>query len=236
MKNFIVIIFGTLLLFSCKKETQQFDDSVSRNYFPLNIGKQVVYDVDSIIWDDFTCIIDTNHYQMRWTVSDTFRGNDERLSYTIDVEIRESDSLQWQMHRVYAATPTATTIEFSENNLRFIKLNFPIENEKKRAGNNLISTTHNYQYLQGWEYSYTDVNKSFDNGLQLFDNTVTVEQRDETLNNPNVDPYATKTFAKEVYAKDVGMVYREVIYWLYDENVSRCKGGFGVVMRAREHN
>jgi hypothetical protein len=231
-------IFSCVLFFlSCKKEKEDYSDAENRAYFPLTMGKQIVYDVDSVIWDDFTCVTDTNHYQMRWTVGDSFYDNESRLAYRINVEIRETDTMEWRQHRVYAATPTASMLEFAENNLRFIKLIFPIQNGSSWDGNTKIETAAaENQYLQQWKYEYVDKGNPFDNEIMQFANTVTVLQKDEEINDPDEDPYATKTFAKEVYAKDVGLVYREVEHWIYDQNVSRCRAGFAVKMRAVSSN
>jgi hypothetical protein len=94
--------------------------------------------------------------------------------------------------------------------------------------------------LQDWNYQYKDQEQSFNNGKAFFDNTVTVLEADETVNDPETmpDSYASRTFAKEVYGYDVGMVYREMTHWTYDGSPgqSRFRRGYSVVMRAVDHN
>jgi hypothetical protein len=229
----------SIALFSCKKETDNKYSEYSRAYFPLQIGHYVVYDVDTTLWDDFTQTKTLHHYQMRYTVSDTFRDNANRLSYGLDVHIRKTDTVAWQPHRVIIVTPTASNLEYSEDNVRFIKLVFPISDNVEWAGNALIPAgDQDYQHFQGWIYKYINFTQPFNNGLLLFDNTVTVEEQDYELGNPEAAPnnFATRTFAKEVYGYDVGMIYREMIHWEYQPSVAHFRKGYGVVMRAVEHN
>lgn len=233
------ILFFLLLatvFYSCSKDKETYTDD-SLNYFPLNIGKQVVYDVDSIIWDDFKGTVDTHHYEMRYTIIDTFRDNAARLCHSIDVEIRDSAAADWKMQHVMYVMKNATRLEYQEENLRFIKLVFPVADGRSWEGNMEISTNNSdYQFLQAWDYIYSDAGMPYDNGIKTFENTVTVNAIDREENDPEFDPYAYKIFAQEVYAKEVGMIYREMTYWVFDENVSKYLRGFSVVMRAKEHN
>jgi len=241
MKKGLIACLFILTIYSCTKSKEEYRGDSGRDFFPLTIGRQVIYDVDSIIWDDFDCSLDTNHYQVRWTVADTFRDNQNRLSYTINTDIRNDNSLPWNVHRVLYATPTAASIEYMEDNLRFVKLIFPMENGRSWDGNALISKTADNSIFEGeeWNYQYTSLNESFDNGLKTFDSTVTIQAIDETINDPGTSPdsYASKLFSREVYGKNVGMVYREFIHWIYDPTSGpRCRNGSAVIMRAIEHN
>lgn len=235
--NRILLFFSFLvLLYSCNKSNETYTDG-SKDYFPLTIGRQVIYELDSILWNDFTCKTDTHHYEMRWTITDTFRDNASRLCHTIDVEIRDSANAGWKMHRVMYVTANKTRLEYQEENLRFIKLIFPVADDRIWDGNVEISTnTSEYQFLQSWEYAYANAAQPYDNGIRQFENTVTVNAMDKEENDPETDPYAYKIFAQEVYAKDVGMIYRKMTYWVFDENVSNCLSGFSVTMRAKEYN
>lgn len=228
--------------FACTKESDnKYGTERSRGYYPLEIGRYVVYDVDSIIWDDYTQVKTTLNYQMRYTVADSFFDNANRKSYRIDVHLRRSDSLPWNTHRVINVTPTNTGLEYTEANLRFLKLIFPVANNMEWKGNAMIpSGDQAYQYFQNWTYRYSDHEKPFNNGKVLFDNTITVNQADEKLNDPETmpDSYAFLTFAKEVYGYDIGMVYREITHWIYDPKPGgpKYRRGYSVVMRAVDHN
>lgn len=225
---------------SCKKETERrYGPDKTVGYYPLSIGRYVVYDVDSTLWDDFTQVKSLHKYQMRYTIADTFRDNAGRLSYRMDVHIRKTDSAAWKTHRVINVTPTETTLEYTEDNLRFIKLIFPVYEHMEWKGNSLIPAgDQDYQYFQDWNYQYTNYAQPFNNGKAYFDNTVTVNEVDEKLNDPETmpDSYAFQTYGKEVYAFDVGMVYREMTHWVYDPTYVKFRRGYSVIMRAVSYN
>ena len=201
----------------------------------------MVYDVDSTIWDDFKQVKTVHKYQMRYTIADSFRDLTNRLSYRVDVHIRKNDTFQWNTHRVIEVTPTTTGLELKEANLRFIKLVFPVANNFEWKGNSLIPAgDQDYQYFQDWTYRYSGYEEQFNNGKVLFENTITISQADEKLNDPETMPdnYAYRTYAKEVYGYDIGMVYREITHWIYDPkpNEPKFRRGYSVVMRAVDHN
>jgi hypothetical protein len=236
----LAILLG-IVLFSCtKKKDDSYRENPSKGYFPLSFGKYVVYDVDSILWDDFQCVKSLHRYQMRHTIVDTFRDDSNRLTYRVDVMIRKQDSLPWENHRVIFVTPTDTRLELVESNLRYIKLVFPISDNVTWQGNSMIpALDQDYRYLQGWTYQYSNYTEPFNDGFTYFENTVTVSHVDEQQNDPETMPnsYAYKTYSQEVYAFNVGMVYREMTHWVYDPSVGTlCRKGYSVVMRAVDHN
>lgn len=237
---FFALVLTVSFFSACKKEN---DESYSGNpneaYFPIKVGHYVEYDVDSTYWDDLRCLKTVHLHQQRYTITDTFTDNQGRASYRVDVLWRRADSLAWEPNSVFYVTSTPTRLEYVQNNLRFIKLIYPVSDGLQWSGNALVATNdQDLNYFFGWNYKYTNMGQSYNNGLMNFDNTVTVEETDETQNNPDTQPrdYAYRTFGKEVYAYGVGMVYREMIHWIYDPNVVSCRKGYSVIMRATKHN
>jgi hypothetical protein len=236
----ILAAFISVALFSCRKETDnRYTGDVNKAYFPLDFGRYVVYDVDSTLWDDFLQVRSLHRYQMMYTVADTFRDNENRLSYRMDVRIRNADTLPWKTHRVIYVTPTDTRLELVEGNVRYIKQVYPIADNIEWQGNSMIPTgDQDFQYLFNWIYKYSGYTKPYNNGRILFDNTVKVSHVDEVQNDPELMPtaYAYKTFSEEVYAFNVGMVYREMTHWIYDPTQVHFRKGYSVTMRAVDHN
>src|SRR5690606_4049419 len=96
-----------------------------------------------------------------------------------------------------------------------------------------------------WLYQYKNVGKSFDPGNNMYINTVTVNQIDDQLNNPDLDStnYAYRNYSQEIFAKGVGMIYKERIYWVFQPKSpdgqsggSGYRKGYEVIMRAIENN
>ncbi len=241
---FLLISVG---LVSCKKETEDISEIAKGNkFFPTEIGKYIVYDYDSTYWNDQ--LGKDLHYrgQFRYYVADTFRDNAGRLSYVINVQVRANDTDPYRPDDVIYVTPTEDRIEYKQKNLTFIKMVFPVSNGKSWNGNAMIPLGDN-DYAEydndKWKYTYANFDTEFDPGNNLYLHTVTVNEIDDALNNPDVDStaYAYRNYSQERYAYNVGMVYRERIYWVFQPKVGGSGGsgfrkGYGVVMKAVENN
>ncbi|PQJ10298.1 hypothetical protein CJD36_016585 [Flavipsychrobacter stenotrophus] len=238
--------------YSCRKTNSNTGDQ-TLNYFPLQFGKTVTYNVDSIIYDDANCTQRESRTQLKYAITDTFRDSKKRLSYIMDVFSRPHDGAVWQKARVITITPaivapTTTTpppntptnsLIFSEIGVQFIRLEFPIVEGNTWKGNALVPVLDtDYAYFNNWNYVYQNVYSSFNTGFMNFDNTVTVLENNESVYNPQLDTtqYAYRTYAKEVYGYNVGMVYKEWTHYIYHPNHSTCVKGYTVIMRAIDHN
>ena len=232
----------TVLLFSsCKKDNTSVapEDQVS-DYFPYALGHYVEYNVDSTYWDDFLALKTVKRMQMRYNVADTFTDLAGNPSYRMEVYIRKTETEQWRPESVFTFTPKESSVEVLQNNLRFIKLQFPITNGNTWQGNQYISTfDQDLQYFRDWTYTIAEVGNPFEaDGITSYQNTATVNQVDETVNNPEIQPeaYASRTYGQEVYAKGVGMVSRDMTHWVYDPGVRKARKGYAVRMRAYKNN
>lgn len=238
---FLLLAFTiTVAMFSCKKP----DDipappQATEEYYPLQIGKWVIYDVDSTIWDDVLCIKRFYNYQIKHRVADTFSDEKGRLSYRVETFKRKRVEQDWEPHQSFYVTNTQVTLEMNYDRLRYVKLVFPIEENTTWKGNTYILTKDpEYAFYDDWNYQYKNVKKSFNTGFKVFDETITVEHIDAMQSDPEIFPevYASRTTSREVYASKVGMVYREFFRWTYDPNTTKCRKGDGVIMRAVDHN
>lgn len=244
MKRFLPVIalLAVVSLFSCKRENENiYGPDATRGYYPLQKGHYVVYDVDSVIYDNFAGTATTRHSVVRYTVSDTFRDNRNYISYQVDVMSKDADSQAFHTNDVFFVTPAVNSIDVVQGNLRFTKLVFPVLNGTTWKGNSQIATAdQDLVWYADWTYKYSKMGENYNNGLADFSNTVIVDETDQTLNDPATMPttYAERTYAREVYGYNVGLVYREMVRWTYDQNGSGnfAKKGWSVMMRAKDHN
>ena len=102
------------------------------------------------------------------------------------------DSMDWVMTDVWTATPQQGFYERYEENVRYVRLNYPVVEGKDWNGNA-------YNTFNEWNYEYENVHQSHTTGAFTFDSTLTVNQRD------NINIIDNET-AFEVYAKDVGLI------------------------------
>ncbi|MBA3647865.1 MAG: hypothetical protein H0W62_04830 [Chitinophagales bacterium] len=205
------IYFCWILLFivamsSCKKKTFTPELNISdRNYFPLWVGKYIIYDVDSIVYSSFFSRTDSFHYQIQELIDTAFTDGSANTVYRIVRSKRNDETSAWNVTDIWSASLTANSAEKVEENLRFIKLVFPIFLNESWKGNSKILIDSSTDYLSDWNYEYTSVNVTSAINSFTFDSTVTVLQHDD-------ENAIQKIFYEEKYAKGVGLIYKEAAH------------------------
>jgi hypothetical protein len=237
---FIVLLFST-----CKKENANFkvDTDAINRYAPLTVGKYIVYKLDSFVYRAFGTGSFIVSYQLKYTVDGTITDNLGRKGYRIIRQIRNLPADPWITDNTFKAIRTDSTYEFFEENLHFVNLTLPIAEGFSWKGNGYLPSDPypNFDFAsdftEDWDYVYQDINKPLTLGSLGFDSTITILQRDESQGNPTEQGtvYADKTFAKEKYAKGVGLVYKEFLHWEY-QGIGNNYKGFGITLTAIEHN
>ena len=233
-----VVAICFVALFSCKKVNNSNTDP-TRNYFPLTFGKYITYAVDSVYY------IDSARYeiksQLKYTITDTFTDSKKKLNYIMNVYYRPYDGAIWQNNSVIFLQPTATGLLCFQDQNEYIKLMFPIANSFSWLGNQYVNVADpDLAYFANWNYTYSNLHLSYFNGIVNFDNTVTCNEDDESNNYLYVDSQvnSSRTYAKEVYAYNVGMIYKEWTHWDHYVTipVAPYKNGYTVIMQAIDYN
>lgn len=248
------------LFFSCGKETASLDDAVKpEDYFNLQPGKYIIYQLDSIVKLPLSdTAFTTRSYQAKDVVDAPITDNLGRPGWRIFRYLRPLNSnneADWQPADTYQVTPTTRTVEVVENNLRFLKMVFPINESTTWKGNTYINTTPGgpLDHYDAWEYQYQQVGGSFSPFQTPVENTVTILQADEALGvlneaPANPDLNAFRVYSVEVYAKNIGLIYKYLNYWDYEARTLNSSGrpappfpdgnknGGGIRLRMISHN
>jgi hypothetical protein len=199
MKRFrflFVIILITALFSSCKKDTEE-PVEMGYKYFPVNTGHWVIYNVDSISYNDFTGEIDSFRYQIKEYVESVFVDNSGRTSQRLERYIRYSDTADWIIKDVWFETLTSSCAERVEENLRMVKLIFPVEESQTWNGNA-------YTMLDAQTYKYLEVHTPATINNIYLDSTLTVIQK-------NNSTLISEDFQQEIYAAHIGLVYKKYV-------------------------
>tara|TARA_B100000809_G_scaffold72104_1_gene69789 strand:- start:3213 stop:3896 length:684 start_codon:yes stop_codon:yes gene_type:complete len=198
IKSFLILISLTLILFSCsKKEEQKLNPDIGSGYAGLEVGKWVVYNVDSITYDDFDNSIDTASYQIRELVDSKFLDLGDDEAFKIIRYRRDSDTLAWDIIDVWSSKLTATSFQKTEENIKYLKLILPVKESKTWNGNSM-----NNQSSILYEFDFVDQSKII-GGISL-GNVLRVIQGGED----GLDNLINPTFFEEKYAKGIGLVYK----------------------------
>ena len=232
---FLLVAICFSMLFSCKKYNNAKVDA-TRNYFPLTLHNYVVYNVDSTYYHGIAGTQAHVASQIMYSVSDTFTDSKKRPSYIMNVYVRPYDGAVWQASSVILITPTATGLLYSQDGTQYLKMIFPVNDSTSWAGNQYAEVNDaSFAFLKGWNYQYSGLNYSYFNGNVNYDNTVSVLEDDENVNYQNVDSLVSgyRTYAKEVYAYNVGMVYKEFTHYTWGSpDTANNKNGYRVIMSA----
>jgi hypothetical protein len=250
---FIIVIFFSLLFAACKKTDNSALEPVS-DYFPLTIGKYITYDVDSTvpIYQTTALVLDSFHYQIQYIVDGVVYDNLNRLGYHITCNFRLDSSYLWVPYHTAMAVNTGSTIEFSQDNQKYIKLVEPIQQDFSWNGNAYLYTdnTDSLQYLQNWNYTYDSLNFPITLNSLTIDSTIKVAETNQQVGVQDhtdlIDGYdtlySTNTYSVEKYAKGIGLVYRDFFYNIYQPaDRSQPFGafgytGYGLTLKMIDHN
>lgn len=183
---------AVVLFMSCDKEQDLSDIDIGYKYFPTTTGSFVIYRVDSV-WYGLT--EETYQYQIKEEIADEFVDAVGQPALVLNRYYRLNNGQPWTLADVWTSKRTGTTAEKVEENVRYVKLEFPVKENETWNGNAFNS-------LGAQEYSYTNVAKFADVGILQFDNTITIQQKN------NVNLVDEEVFY-EIYADGIGLVYKQ---------------------------
>jgi hypothetical protein len=191
-----LVLSVALALTSCSTDHNDNAYQVGYDYFPAFQGKWLHYDVDSTIWDDFTSQTYYTQSQILVLFESIITDAEGEEAFRIERHYRNSDTAQWVIRDVWFANVKPASVQLVEENVRLIKMSFPIRSGIKWNGNAL-------NYLPSEIYEYQDVFKANSIGGYQYDSTVTVLQSN-TINLIEED------IRYEIYARDVGMIHKYI--------------------------
>jgi hypothetical protein len=209
-----------ILVSQCKKDSPTNNPSVNfgYNYYPDEIGRYVVYEVDSIAYDDKIHPPDTFRYLLKELITEKFPDNTGRPTLRLERfhkiynDTVPYDSMQWLGPRIWTANKTVTTLERKEENIIYLRLIFPVQKGKTWNGNayNTLGEKE-YEIISAHEPGYL-------NNL-YFDSVTTVKQYE------NVNLIETK-YEIEKYAANVGLIYKHITSIYHEGDSINNKFGY----------
>jgi hypothetical protein len=228
MKKVIYCLVTIVLLASCKKQTENYSTVALNELYPIAVGKTFIYRLDSINSKNFGASLSTTSFHAKDSVESTFLDASGRTSFRIYRYLRDTlDAHEWKFAYTYYSTVTNDKIEIVENNLRFITLVKPVSYNTTWKGNSYINTTlsGNYYFLDNWDYYYQNIDNSFTCLYGNIPNTTTVMQQNTQVPEYGFDAsvYNEKNYSIEVYAKGIGLIYKDFIHYIWQPTPTPAK-------------
>lgn len=225
MMNYLnTYLFVLIFLFaSCgKNEIENPDESLfAYEYFPLEVGYAWEYQVDSVIifQGGNDNIISSSFIQER--VAELISEDGDERVYKLERSYRSEMSDVWKLQDVWQVSIDKNKATKTEENLKFIKLVFPAVEGEKWDGNAFFDSdkrisvgANNIIVYQDWNYKIESIGETRTVNDIDYASTLLVSHIDE-------ETLISKRFSEEVYAKDIGLIEREMqIFYTQDTDVT----------------
>lgn len=202
LSKYITCFFLCGIILSCKKDKENITVDTGKDYFPVKISGYIVYDVDSTVYNEITHIPTTYKYRLKEIITQSFTNDENTVSYRLERYIKWYDStksydqIPWQIRNVWTVIPYANSIEKTEENIRYVKLIFPVKQGNQwngNAKNTLGEKKYTYEYIDNTE-NINNIN---------FEKVLKVKQYE-------FRSLIQYQYEAEKYAKGIGLVYKEI--------------------------
>lgn len=189
-----ILVILVIILSSCKNDNDSNGPVIDYGYYPIDTGRFVVYDVQEIVIDSAAGVYDTTNYQIKEVFESHFIDIENRLAVRIERYKRKDSLFGWEIKDVWYANRLTGSVQVVEENIRFVKIIFPVTLSETWDGNN-------YNTESTEEYEITGIDESWSINQLDFDSVLTVTQLlDSTL--------IYKYHKEEKYAKNIGLIYK----------------------------
>jgi hypothetical protein len=192
----LAIFLIAIISSSCNDEPQeQYNSNTDYNYFPLISGNYIDYEVTEIYIDKPSNIYDTLIYYMRKRIDIPFIESNGDTAYRIEIHKR-SENQTYEVSDIWSAKLIENRAETIEENLRIVKVRFPLNLNKEWDGNLYNSEPPHSFTITGIHEPKTINNIQFDSVLTV------IHDADSSI--------IHKKLSYEQYAYGIGLVYKEI--------------------------
>jgi hypothetical protein len=184
-------------VYSCRKEEVDFAPDRGENYYPYALGLWWEYDVDSTFFNDFSSDTIQVSYRIREEFVSEFSTETGSPAIRVEQYRKYQDQTNWVGPRVYWTYLTEEGAVKVEENIPYVKINYPVKKNFNWNGNR-------YNFLDAEEYTYTSVDLPYTINSLSFDSTAVVLQK-------SMQSLLGKEFYQEKYARGVGLIEKEIV-------------------------
>jgi hypothetical protein len=156
-----------------------------------------IYDIEEIEIDSPVGKFDTTRYQILEIIESEYIDDEGNNALRIERYKRDNENSTWIIKDVWSAGFISHSAYKTEENIKYIKLIFPASEGKKWNGNA-------YNIIGEQEYKITEIDIPCSLTALSFDSVLTVIQLNDTS-------LIDKKYMVEKYAKNVGLIYKEII-------------------------
>lgn len=182
-------------------------------YYPIEQGRYKVYQIDSLIYDEYNCNRLRVAYQVKEVTGAVITDGEGHTAYRVQRYERTTAADEWELRGIWTEKIEDKQIQRVENNQRMIKLVMPVKKDQTWDGvvyirrDTLVPIRGGaIDLYKDWEdFQYLNVGAPYVDTISniVYNETVQVLQVDKTNN-------IERRYSTEVYAKGIGLVYKEM--------------------------
>jgi len=208
-KYSLVVLLLVMIFSSCSESTfEQNGEEQGYDYYPIVIGNEWIYEVDSTIYLQDGADVLKSISQVKEEITELLDPDGEK--YIITKSVRKSDTDPWVVNDKFLVENDGEKLYKTELNRRFIKLVFPVREGKKWDGNVHFDSSADVDVFgnmlavfEDWDYKIQQEVNAVEIANNTYNDVIRVEQSDSG----NVGINYSRNY--EQYAKGVGLIYRE---------------------------
>jgi hypothetical protein len=199
------LAIASVVLVSCDPDPTK--EAPEANYFPLQVGDYRIYHVQETQVSAYN--VETNfEYDIKTVVIDSFNTVSGNYAYLISRFKRANDTEAWTSIDTWTARADAREVVVTEGSTPFVRLTFPVKSGRSWNGNS-YNNLETSEFCEGDSFTSCDVyemenvQKPFSTSVNNYENTL------EVIQNNSPDLITTYDIRREVYAAEIGLVYKE---------------------------
>lgn len=202
MNHFLRFFVGLSFIgiLSCNPSDDAKPAETGKDYFPFRKGLYHVYDV--VETEYILSTPETVEYELKTHVVDSFLNLDGKLTYVIYRSKRGDGETEWTYIDTWSGVIDTREVIVNEENISFVKLKLPLDQGTEWNGN-IYNTGEEDEYL------IEEINTPYTFNGKNFDECITINQND------NEDYIVFLDQRKEIYAKEIGLIYKETTQLSY---------------------
>jgi hypothetical protein len=201
-----------ILFFACERivETLAPNDF---DYYPTEVGKYRVYQIDSIVYDEYNCTVQTATYQIKEVTETTRTDGEGDVTFIIKRYFRRTSTDAWALYNIWTEKIEDNQLQRVEDNQRIIKMVSPMQEARRWDGivyirrDTLVPIRGgSIDMFKDWDdFVCESIGSTFVDTISniVYTDVAKIVQVDKTNN-------IERRFSTEVYAKDIGLVYKEM--------------------------
>ena len=123
----VLLLLCSIAAVSACKKTIHYPATAPADYcLPLEPGKYAIYRLDSLNFYYYGQLDTVTSYLAKDSVEESFTDGEGNKAWYVTRYLSDTTGQTWYPSETYTVTPSASRLEMTEDNLRFIKLAFPI--------------------------------------------------------------------------------------------------------------